>query len=438
MASIQGACGGGDDGRRPTRKKSFLSKTLSFRRRSFKPQRYSLPTHHNPSFWVFDIFETYIKASNCHDICSDIYTSELPCLPGLNIILQERFHNFSFSTLRFGGNCSEVTFLMAGCQSNPVTVIPVLVPSSERDIPVSLRSTLTETVMAKTLNLYIFPITLVKPHGVYLKVVKDENQTRVSTTCAQEGAHLTSPEPQVFVCGHVTVSDGHRSPFMLTQKTDPFTKKYCRIHTTQGEVCPVNSVKANRRFVRVSIEESFLKNDLTSCIKVGMTMVENALISFKYNPYVFTPWIWGHNTTPIHYAGPPVIIPSGQTVQVMYKNVYYASLLPDITALITNDRDNDKFQIMEAEWNLKNPVILSVTNLTCCLQLLKRGQLLGHAFFFIAPKLPMSALIPHRYRDNLSAAFTISGGITINATKLHKLCKLGVPQAHLSPLAMLM
>lgn len=399
----------------------------SFFRKSLRNPRTSATVHSATcgEFWTFSIFDTYIKVSNTQEIYVDsASTSQLPCVPNLTTILQEKFYDFSFSTLSFGGNCSQIVFLMVGSQTNSVIVNHVIITSSRNEIPIQIRSPLTENVKIGDLILYIFPVTLVKPHGMYLRITKDENPTRASATCSQECAHLTSKEPQVFLCGHVTLSDGYQNPFMLAQRTEPFVKKYCRIHSTQGEVCPVNSLKKSKHFIRMSIEQSFLRGDLTACLKVGMTMVEHALISFKYNPYVFTPWKWGSLYTPIYYAGPPVIIPAGQSTQIFFTNMYYASLLSEITALITNSNENSTFQILDCEWSPKSHAIITVKNLTCYLQLLKKGEFLGQAFFFIAPKLPMDSIIPTKYKENLSAAFTMSGGITINATKLHKLSKM--------------
>nr|BEG23005.1 homolog of EHV2 ORF11 virion protein G11 [Macronycteris gammaherpesvirus 1] len=377
------------------------------------------------NFWEFAIFETYVKISNFKKIDPDsTHTSELPCLPSLSTIVQSRYPDYMFTSSTFGGNCSKIVFILVGSSKNSIFINPVIICSSNTEIFIQTASPVLETIQPNDLTFYVFPVNLIKPHGLFLKIVKDENPTRASTTCSQECAHITSKEPQVFLCGNVTVSDGHRQPFLFAQKNSLFNKKYCRLHGSQGVNCPVNCVKKGRHFIRVCIEESFFKGDLTSCIRVGATLVDDVILAFKYNPYFQKPWDWNSLYTPIDYVGTPVIIPAGQTAQIEYKNMYYAPLLPEITALITNVPGNSKFQIYDCEWSPKSSVVITVKNISCCLQLLKNGDSLGQAFFFIAPKIHLANMLPTKYRDNMSAAFSISGGLMINATKLHKLSKV--------------
>ncbi|UTM04635.1 virion protein G11 [Equid gammaherpesvirus 2] len=420
-----GAGGGGGDGDRPKRASSLPA-----------------PASSSPGdpFWSFSVYATYVKVTNkIRFVPGMLADCTLPYLPNLKNILAGRYPNFRFTTTAHGGNLSEVAFLAVECPRNPVRAAPTVVRCSLNEIAISLMRPLEGPVPAGGLTFYLLPVTLVKPHGLYLKIQKDRAAVGAATTCSQDGAHLNSEQPQVFFSGTAAPArEGGELPFLLAQRTPRFERGgFCKVHVTQGVTCPVNAVKLSKHYVRLPVCE--LRGDggagaaAPSQIKVGVTLVREAMLAFRYNPYLFSPWCWAEATVPIHYYGPPVIVPAGQAARVVYGNVYYAPMLDELTAVIAPPLDGDgdrRFGLMGCcEWPKGGHAELAVENRTCFLQVLRTGDRLGDAIFFIAPRIPMVNLLPARYRENLSVAVTVVGGVTLNASKLHKISELAQPLA---------
>nr|UTK45476.1 virion protein G11 [Equid gammaherpesvirus 5]UTK45555.1 virion protein G11 [Equid gammaherpesvirus 5]UTK45635.1 virion protein G11 [Equid gammaherpesvirus 5] len=427
------------------------------------------------TLWSFSVFETYVKVTN--KICLNpdmICEHKLPSFSTLKVILEDRYPGFHFTSTAYGGNLSEVVLLVSECPKNPVRAAPLVIRSSLDDIRVPLLSPLEGPVPAGGFTFYLLPVTQVKPQSLCLKIHKDRSPVSAPTTCSQDGAHLTSERPQIFFSGTPTPCEGRELPFLLAQRTALFERGgFCKMHTTPGLPCPVNAVKLSKHYVRVSVSGDELlllreggsssrassrRSSVRSClrapppqppatrVKVGMTLSRDALLAFRYNPYLFSPWRWLSGTVPVRYYGPPVIVPAGQAARVTYGNVYYAPLLPDLTAVIApscggnwhvydddqevEGNEESRFELMGCfEWPKGGTAEVVVKNRTCFLQVLRTGDKLGEAIFFIAPRIPLVNLIPARCRENLSVAVTVMGNVTLNASKLHKFSKLRQPLA---------
>ncbi|AMA67372.1 virion protein G11 [Vespertilionid gammaherpesvirus 1] len=401
----------------PTFSRSLLTRT--FRSRNRHTPFSECPTG---SSWDFTIYDTYIKFTNNENIQPPLQgMHELPFVPRLCHILKNRHPDFFFTSVTSGGVCSQVMFMISGCVKNYIPTDIFFIESSSEDIAIRSKVLITDTIPKNTLTFYMFFVTVVKPSGLYLEILKDTKQIDATVTCAQEGAMLTSKQPQVFICGHTLHREYSRLPFLLTQKTRPLKNTYCRIHVAHDTTCPVNAVKAGKHFVRVSVEHSVLRSNSTKCLKVAMTTCNETILAFRFNPYVFSGWKWAAYKIPIHYVGPPMILSSRQTIHVTYNNCYTTPLIPDITALILNDPENKKYFISECEWTPKNSAKISVTNKTCFLKLLHTGDYLGYAVFLIVPKFHLANMLPAKYRDNMTTALCLPAGLTLNATKLKKI-----------------
>lgn len=159
-------------------------------------------------------------------------------------------------------------------------------------------------------------------------------------------------------------------------------------------------------------------------VRLGMAFNDQCLIAFDHNPFLLEDWMWRYYDIPVIYMGPEVMIPAKCPAEVLYHNTYVSPLLPDLTALIINNRrESSTFRIDECEWpQNKNPKIM-VTNTTTREIYIKHGTVLGRAVFMIIPKSLISQTILKRLIPK-DQVLKLPGGIAVEAKKLTRLYDL--------------
>ncbi len=194
------------------------------------------------------------------------------------------------------------------------------------------------------------PIRLVKNPYLYLQILPGQSDIQLTRSCTQSGDKLNTSEPQIFLSGSPVTSQDECLPYLLAQHTPPFLKSYARIHTFPGKVCPVNAIRRGKGYVRVSVDTPDLKREGPLNVKVGMTLLDDVIIAFRYNPYPKSHWRWDGESTDIRYFGSPVIIPPNFITELEYNNTYEAPLSSKITAVVVSHSSNPVFYVYPQEW----------------------------------------------------------------------------------------
>lgn len=315
-------------------------------------------------------------------------------------------------------------FFVWAHKNNPIPVDPNFIDNTNSEFRFRLTYMCMDSLKPGCLKFYIAPIYVIQQNGLYLKCLKDYTKTNMSNACSQEAVHLQTEEPQVFLTGQLTLDNTKDNPYMITQKTKPFNKKYCMIHTAEDIICKVNCIRVRQNYGRVSIKKCHCLQSLSETVRVGMTFVNKTPLAFRYNPFLFYPWKWKSVSVPINYVGPNITIPAQTETDILYNNCYYCSLLPDLTAIILNLPQNKNFYISPCEWAPKQTATIRIINKSKNTLKLKTGHSLGVAYFFIAPKFPLGHAIQKLYKRDMSTALNLPGGIIINATKLKHISHL--------------
>lgn len=315
-------------------------------------------------------------------------------------------------------------FFVWAHKNNPIPIDPIFIDDADSEFRLKITYMYMDSLKPGSIKFYIAPIYVIQQNGLYLKCLKDYTKTNMSISCSQEAFHLQTNEPQVFLTGQLTLDNTKDNPYLITQKTKPFKKKYCMIHTAEDIICNINCVRVRQNYGRVSIKKCHCPESLSETVRVGMTFVEKTPLAFKYNPFLFSHWKWKGVTVPINYVGPDITIPGQSETDIVYNNYYYCTLLPDLTAIILNLHQNKKFYISPCEWAPKQPATIRFINKGKNSIKLKTGNSLGVAYFFIAPKFPLGHALQKVYKKDITAALTLPGGIIINATKLKHISHL--------------
>lgn len=299
-----------------------LKRTASLIRGSWRSStlKQYKPTNIDEGLWEFNIFDTYIEITNTKHLFVHINDKFLPTCPSINSVLSKKFPNFNFVSDSFGGASGKVMFFVWAHKNNPIPIQPEFIDNTTSEFRFRIAYMCMDSLKPGCLKFFIAPIYVIQQNGLYLKCLRDYTKTNMSRACSQEAFHLQTPEPQVFLTGQLILDDTKNNPYMITQKTDPFNKKYCMVHTAEDVICNINSVRVRKHYGRVSVRKCHCRESLSETVRVGMTFVEKTPLSFKYNPFLFSPWKWKSLTVPINYVGSGVTIPGQTEADITYNN----------------------------------------------------------------------------------------------------------------------
>nr|AKA28567.1 LF2 protein [human gammaherpesvirus 4] len=396
---------------------------LASRRSSFRNSLRRLRPTEKPdtSFmrgvWKYEIFPSYVRVTNKQVLQLDAQCQELPPCPSVGQILSFKLPSFSFNTTTYGSRYFTVAFLFFGAEDNEVFLKPFFVMHSDQDIVLSVLNPRSLFIEKGKFTWYIVPIRLVKNPYLYLQILPGQSDIQLTRSCTQSGDKLNTSEPQIFLSGSPVTSQDECLPYLLAQHTPPFLKSYARIHTFPGKVCPVNAIRRGKGYIRVSVDTPDLKREGPLNVKVGMTLLDDVIIAFRYNPYPKSHWRWDGESTDIRYFGSPVIIPPNFITELEYNNTYEAPLSSKITAVVVSHSSNPVFYVYPQEWKPGQTLKLTVRNISNNPITIVTGQSMAQAFFIYAGD-PSISTIMRRYIQRQGCALTLPGNIVVESSSL--------------------
>ncbi len=160
-----------------------------------------------------------------------------------------------------------------------------------------------------------------------------------------------------------------------------------------------------------------LKREGPLNVKVGMTLLDDVIIAFRYNPYPKSHWRWDGESTDIRYFGSPVIIPPNFITELEYNNTYEAPLSSKITAVVVSHSSNPVFYVYPQEWKPGQTLKLTVRNISNNPITIVTGQSMAQAFFIYAGD-PSISTIMRRYIQRQGCALTLPGNIVVESSSL--------------------
>lgn len=390
-------------------------RTLSLRR--FKEEKFIQKN------WEAVVHHSYIILLNKKSISLNYSTQTLPYCPSLKNLLQQKFPGAQEVASHSGKNGFQTLFLALGHPKNPVKTLPLLIEGFDRGLIFKLPHKQLLTLDPLQLKIYILPLTFLRIRGLYLKITKDPSPTTLTNSCLQEGKNLTSPEPQIYLTGQLILPKNSLNLCLLTQKTRPFKHKTaCRVHTVEGIPCLISSVNKTSEYIKINTAHPPVPANLVQPVRVGLTLLSDAAVSFYSNPFMESAWTWNSLSVPLFYSGPPVVIPQACATTLLYKNKYF-SAVSNLTSLIM-DCGSDCFFTETTEWEPEQHVEIMVHNTKKGSLLIRPGDQIGKAFFCVIPKLPFKQAIPNKLLNKMSVAVPFTDSITVNAAKLPSLDSL--------------
>lgn len=387
-------------------------RTLSFRR--YNPAT-ALQIH-----WEVTVHETYIVLQNKRTLLLGYLDLVLPACPSINHLVKNKFPGFECDAISPGSSGLQKAFLAYGGAKNMVDIRPRLIDNCSQDMLFEVMEPQIAHIPPKAFKVFIVPLVFVRLGGLYLQITRDCANVTLTKACQVEGTNLASPEPQMFITGQAMMLKNCADPSLITQKAKAFKhKKACRVHTAEGIVSPVKCVAKGADYVRVGLAKPASAHFIEP-IRVGLTLTKRALVAFKRSPYTQQPWTWNSLFVPIIYNGSTLTIPRACSASVLYDNIY-TSFVPDLTALIM-DAKQQSFSIPTTEWEPNKAAELVVRNTSEDSVVIRDGQVLGNAWFVLAPKLPLNRVLPSKLVARMAAAVQLPGNITLNAARLLPLC----------------
>ncbi|AAO12318.1 hypothetical protein KM546_gp11 [Porcine lymphotropic herpesvirus 3] len=391
-------------------------------RTSFKRMKKSIKTMLTANAWTFTIYRTYIRFTNNKKLKLTANDGCLPPCSSLENILHEEIPGYFYNSILMEHKQITLKFLLFGDSGNAVATKLQFICDSVSEINIEIKRPKYVDIAEGALVFYIVPLDIVTPRGLHLKCLGDKHDCIMNRSCVQEASEICSGEPIVHVFGQVGWSMQEEFPYLLTQKTK-FMKSVCRIHTPEGNVCPVHAIRYGDNYCKIYINKSWAC-DHKETVHVRMSMVKDALLCFKFNPYVGIQWKWNENTIPIVYMGPTVLIPGCCATSIEYTNKYYCMNGTYITAFIVNISSGDvDFEIETCQWMPESTAEIMVKNNSPFPRRLDMGTQLGQAYFILAERYVLGDMLPESMLKRLSTCVILPGNIYVNATKLTKLTK---------------
>ncbi|ATI21903.1 ORF11 [Alcelaphine gammaherpesvirus 1] len=375
------------------------------------------------SHWDFTIYDTYIKMTNIHHITTTSNDSCLPTCPPLAEILKDKIPGYAFYSSAWQCQTMWMRFLIFGDEDNCIKTQLMFIDRSAENINIRLQHASYQMAPAHSLVFYIFPIILLRLDGLYLRVLPDKHPGVMDASCSQTWSCLNTPMPVVRLQGGMLSWDDEDMPFMLGQKTKPFLSKAVKVHALADEVCKVNDVCMGDNYMKIHLDFHFAL-DKHLPVDICMSPTNNTVLSFKFNPFVKTPWEPTPAKVPIVYMGEPVLIPGSCSTIVEYCNRYYVAKGLRITAIIVSvETDDTEFETDVCEWAPECTAKIMVSNKSLFPRTLAPGTHIANAHFLLAERHFFSRILSDKNLKKLSTCIKLPGGFWVNAAKLPKLCK---------------
>ncbi|QFQ66780.1 ORF 11 [Macacine gammaherpesvirus 5] len=369
--------------------------------------------------WAATIHDGYLTLVNRSELRVTERSPCLPACPSIGRLVGKRFPGFAFASATLGDRGTRTVFYAFGHRDNPLDIVPAVVERADRELVLRVHAPQTTRVSRYGLKVFVAIVTVVRPPGVFLHFPQDRVPIALTDACSQEGSRLTSEEPWIKIQGFPVLSDETAHPFLLTQKTKPFTeRKFCRLIMDNDQRSAVNTVYLGKQHVRVTVTRPPETIVTDGPVTATLSLTGNAPIAFRHNPYFELPW--SSTTaifTPVVYVGLTVCIPPNCSKFVRYGNTYVSAFNRKLTAIISNHAHNGGFRIQDCEWPPNREIEILVTNVSQAPVYISTGTQLGQAIFVFAPRFggpaKLRQLLGHRSR-----ALELPGGVTVDSQKL--------------------
>lgn len=334
-------------------------------------------------------------------------------------IVRRDLPNFDFSHEKAGNGPFVLRFLVYGDRENRVRIQPRFLKSVSCDIKLKMTSPGNVSVEPGKLTLIIVPIACLTIPGIYLECKRESVPISIDRTCKQEAFDLDTKEPKICITGNLIIDEDDDAPYMVTQMTSPFKKRYGKVHVRENEVCMINSISTTTEHVVFPIECSRVQyKHMVNELNVSLTMMDTATIAFRKNPFWRCPWTKNMDKIPIIYTGSTVTVPPKSSISVNYNNVYSTAAHLNLIAMVLSVESYDNDIVVEdSVWRPGETLSLNVSNCSNFPVEVYSGQHMADAVLIHVTKYPMDSFIPRKILDRLATALTLPGNLLINAAR---------------------
>ncbi|AJE29650.1 ORF11 [macacine gammaherpesvirus 12] len=369
--------------------------------------------------WAATIHDGYLTLVNRSELRVTERSPCLPACPSVGRLVGKKFPGFAFASATLGDRGTRTVFYAFGHRDNPLDVVPTVVERADRELVLRVHAPRTTRVSRYGLKIFVAIVTVVRPPGVFLHLPRDRAPIALTDSCSQEGFLLTSEEPRIKIQGLPLLSDETTHPFLLTQKTKPFTERgFCRLIMDDNQRSVVNTVYLGKNHVRVTVNRPPETLVSGGQVTATLSLTGKAPVAFRHNPYFELPWSPASAIfTPVVYVGLTVCIPPNSSKFVSYENTYVSSFDRKLTAIISNHAHSGGFRIQDCEWPPDRKIEILVTNVTQAPVYISTGTQLGRAIFLFAPRLSGTARM-RRLLGRRPSALELPGGVTVDSQKL--------------------
>ncbi|AAX58051.1 ORF11 [Ovine gammaherpesvirus 2] len=386
--------------------------------RSFR--RFRTTTQQLPH-WTFSIFDTYIRFTNCHKINVTSSEAYLPTCPSLAVILKNTIPDYSFHSSAWNCKTQWLRYMLFGDEDNPLSTRVSFIDSSATQIRIKLQHAAYQMAPAHSLIFYLVPITTLCLDHLYLRCRPDRQPCIMGSSCCQEVTRMDTSTPVLRMRGLMYSWEQEEFPFLLGLKTKDLDSKFVRVRTVEGEVCKVNDVCMGSNYIKVHVDYHY-SLDRRTIVDVCLSPTSSAVISFKYSPFVKSPWVPNAASVPIVYMGPPIIIPSLCSTVIEYCNKYYVTKGLNVTAMLLGlEGDDIEFEAEASVWAPTCTAQISVFNKSAFTRTLTEGTHLANAIFVVAEKQLLANVLTQSQLRCLTTCLKLPGGFCANAAKLPRI-----------------
>lgn len=360
-------------------------------------------------FWKYEILKSMVRITNKQMLILEDGSTELPPCQSITQILKFKFSNFKFNSKAYGSKYFTCSFFIFGSDENEVYLKPFFMESSSEEIILQLLNPRSTYIDKGKFMWYIVPLRIMKNPHLFLQVLPDKASLELKTSCCQSGMNLSTSEPIIYLQGFPSSCPKKVMPYLLAQKTSQFNKKYARVHSIPGNPCPVNSIRVGHDYVKVSTGLVDPNRDIP--LSVGLTLSNDAIIAFKYNPYSARKCEWNSTAMEIRYFGPTLTLPPQYITEIYYNNEYDVPLSKKIVSMVLSDCHNKFLFVYPTQWQLNKPLKLLVRNSAIVPIELHHGDTLATAYFvFLANRGNLGTLM-RKYIKRQHAMMTLPGEI---------------------------
>lgn len=370
-------------------------------------------TNAGKGFWKYEIRKTMVKISNKQMLILEDGCTTLPPCQTISQIMKFQHTNFKFNSRSYGSKYFTCAFLIYGDPENEVYLKPYFLETSTQEIELELLNSRSTYISKGAFVWYILPIRIIKNPFLCLQLLPDKANLELRTSCLQSGTQLATKEPILFLQGFPQSCEKKLLPYILAQKTDQFNKKYAKVHSLPGGETSANSIRVGTNYVKISTNCINPNRDVP--LSLTLTLSNEAIIAFKYNPNPKHGKNWDSIAVDIHYFGIPMFLPPEYITEINYNNEYDVPLSRKITAMVLSNCNSGSLYTYPTQWCLNKPLKLLVRNMSSEVIELHHGQRVARAYFLFLANQGNVGTMLRKYIRRTQTTFVLPGDIIAEA-----------------------